>query len=349
MIKNNLPLNDENIYFGASNSYRGFVSLFDQIFDRENFTKVFIIKGGPGTGKSTIMKSLVNRYANNFDIDAILCSSDPSSLDGVIISNTKARVAILDGTSPHTMDTVLPGAFDELVDLGTAFNHTALYEERDVLKGLNQKKKVSYKKAYDMLDICGKIDAIKTRIVKECMSYSLAERVAKTLTIEVNEQSYNQISYIFKSSFSKNGLQTIRDQYENIKAVRIQNYYGLGHIIMGEIYKILRDSKSIKTIVYNNLDPEKIDTIVTQNIIYKLSDSDYDISSQDIIITPVNAERLDLLSKIQDLFLGDAKSELLMASNSHFAMEKIYSGSVNFDIIDDIYQRLESKISNLLE
>ena len=50
----------EEKYFAASNSGRGFVSYFDSVFSPSRFEKVYIIKGGPGTGKSYFMKSAAN-------------------------------------------------------------------------------------------------------------------------------------------------------------------------------------------------------------------------------------------------------------------------------------------------
>ena len=73
-------------FFGATNGYSGFKSNFERIFGYPEVEKLFIIKGGPGTGKSTLMRKIEERYSNRFDTTIILCSSDPGSLDGVIIS-----------------------------------------------------------------------------------------------------------------------------------------------------------------------------------------------------------------------------------------------------------------------
>ena len=43
-------------YFLAANSCQGFVSSFNNCYDAERGWKAYIIKGGPGTGKSSFMK-----------------------------------------------------------------------------------------------------------------------------------------------------------------------------------------------------------------------------------------------------------------------------------------------------
>ena len=46
-------------YFAAANSYEGFISFFDNIFNSEKFDRIYVIKGGPGTGK-TVMAIFLN-------------------------------------------------------------------------------------------------------------------------------------------------------------------------------------------------------------------------------------------------------------------------------------------------
>ena len=42
-------------YFLGANSPQGFYSLYDQLIDRHIARAVYILKGGPGCGKSTLM------------------------------------------------------------------------------------------------------------------------------------------------------------------------------------------------------------------------------------------------------------------------------------------------------
>ena len=94
-------------YFLAANSCEGFYSVFDKSYLPDGEWRAFIIKGGPGTGKSSFMKRLA-AYAESAGIKTVLCpcSSDPDSLDAVILPDKK-RV-IMDGTAPHTVDPSFP-------------------------------------------------------------------------------------------------------------------------------------------------------------------------------------------------------------------------------------------------
>ncbi len=89
--------------FPGSNTADGFFSFYDYIV---NPRRIFIIKGGPGVGKSTLMKNIGTRFnEKGYDIEYYYCSSDSNSLDGVVIPDL--GVAVIDGTAPHSVVTVL--------------------------------------------------------------------------------------------------------------------------------------------------------------------------------------------------------------------------------------------------
>jgi len=111
---------------------------------------VYIIKGGPGTGKSTLMRT-VCRIAEESGIFAehIHCSSDPDSLDAVILPTLHR--AIYDGTAPHVMEPTLPGACEQLVDLGQAWDSTLLYQRRGDIAHLSAQCSSLHREATRML------------------------------------------------------------------------------------------------------------------------------------------------------------------------------------------------------
>ena len=109
----------EQHYFAAANTSAGFVSFFDSVFDPKLLKKMYILKGGPGVGKSTLMKNAaLAARKNGFHPIFYHCSSDPKSLDGLLIPETGK--AVLDGTAPHTVDPRYAGAKEEIVPLGDA-------------------------------------------------------------------------------------------------------------------------------------------------------------------------------------------------------------------------------------
>lgn len=87
-------------YFLGANSPTGFYSLYDQMIDRTKARRLYILKGGPGCGKSTLMRRVAERAkAAGQEVEYILCSGDPDSLDAVILPGLE--IAVADGTAPH--------------------------------------------------------------------------------------------------------------------------------------------------------------------------------------------------------------------------------------------------------
>lgn len=83
-------------YFLGSNTAYGFFGDFSHL----TRGKTVILKGGAGTGKSTLMKK-VNEIALDagFMTETYRCSSDVSSFDAVFVPSK--NFAVIDGTSPH--------------------------------------------------------------------------------------------------------------------------------------------------------------------------------------------------------------------------------------------------------
>ena len=103
-------------FLASANTCKGFKNNFNSINISSNgFT--YILKGGPGTGKSTIMKRFGKSYEDKgYDVEYFYCSSDPESLDGVFIP--KKNISIVDGTAPHITEATVPGIKEKIINVG---------------------------------------------------------------------------------------------------------------------------------------------------------------------------------------------------------------------------------------
>jgi len=88
--------------FPGGNTSQGFYSFYNYILGPEG-KKMFILKGGPGVGKSTFIKQVAKVMLDKgYDLEFHYCSSDNDALDGVVIP--KLKIAVIDGTAPHAAD-----------------------------------------------------------------------------------------------------------------------------------------------------------------------------------------------------------------------------------------------------
>ena len=94
-------------YFLGANSPAGIYSLYDQLIDPTEADAVFILKGGPGCGKSTLMKRVAAAAEERgLQVEYIRGSGDPASLDAILLPEKKT--AIVDGTAPHERAAIGP-------------------------------------------------------------------------------------------------------------------------------------------------------------------------------------------------------------------------------------------------
>lgn len=127
-------------FFAGANTPGGFVSLFDGLYDAYGDWNVYIIKGGPGTGKSGLMKKVAAGVEREgVFVERLNCSSDPASLDAIRMP--ELHTCILDGTAPHAMDPKFPGAVEEILNLGEFWDAEQLKRQAGAIRktaALNQ-------------------------------------------------------------------------------------------------------------------------------------------------------------------------------------------------------------------
>lgn len=143
-------------FFAAANTEEGFYSIFESVFPPSALDKIFIIKGGPGTGKSTLMRQIAE-YAcgRGYSPELYYCSSDTSSLDGIVIPERSC--AVIDGTAPHMTDPKYPGACETIISLYGAFDIAALRKRRAEIIGLATENSELYHAAYRFLSAAGRV------------------------------------------------------------------------------------------------------------------------------------------------------------------------------------------------
>lgn len=160
-------------YFMGANSPCGFYSLFEEIYNPYKSVHPYIIKGGPGTGKSTVMKKIAETaQARDYDTELIYCSSDSSSLDAVIVKDL--GLSVIDGTSPHTLEPKFPGAVENIINTGDFWNKRALSEKRDIIRTLTLENSICHRTSAKYLSAAG---AVKDEGMRLLSSFIKEEKV----------------------------------------------------------------------------------------------------------------------------------------------------------------------------
>ena len=146
-------------FFLGACSCDGFVSHYDSLL--QDVKDLTIIKGGSGCGKSTFMKAIGKAAEEKgLAVTYILCSSDPDSLDGILIP--ELSVGFVDGTAPHVLEPILCGGSANYLNFGEFYNREAMKPNEEQILSIQKKNKHQY----DLIHSCfravkGLLDCIR--------------------------------------------------------------------------------------------------------------------------------------------------------------------------------------------
>lgn len=198
-----------HIYPG-NNTPLGFFSYYDYILSQEAAGKIYCIKGGPGTGKSTFMRKIADEFsAQGESIDFLICSSDPDSLDGILLK--ERRIALIDATSPHTVDPINPGAVDTIIHLGEYWNEEGIRQNKNAVIATGNKIRKYFGQGYNYLAAAGNIYENIANIYEEAAEkaeiYKMAARIVnKELGSYEISLSTGEIKKAFASAVTPDGI-----------------------------------------------------------------------------------------------------------------------------------------------
>ncbi len=143
-------------YFPGGNTPAGFFSYYHEILDKDTPGRMAVIKGGPGTGKSTLMKSVGKQLEQNgLETVYLHCSSDPASLDGVFLP--KYNTAVVDGTAPHIVDPRHPGGIDILLNVCDLINAEKICPMEEEIRSITKNVSKHFAAGYHYLEAASAI------------------------------------------------------------------------------------------------------------------------------------------------------------------------------------------------
>lgn len=153
-------------FFAGANTPNGFVSLFDGLYDAYGDWNVYIIKGGPGTGKSSLMKKVAAGIEREgVFVEHLNCSSDPSSLDAIRIPELHA--CLLDGTPPHVMEPKFPGAVEELLNLGEFWDAERIRKQAGAIRETSALNQEMHRRSSRFLSAAGTLLEENKRLISQ--------------------------------------------------------------------------------------------------------------------------------------------------------------------------------------
>ncbi|KNF09388.1 hypothetical protein CLPU_3c01660 [Gottschalkia purinilytica] len=345
--------------FPGGNTSEGFYSYFNYILG-DDANRIFILKGGPGTGKSSIMKKVAEKLLElEYDIEFFHCASDSESIDA--IASPELKIAVLDGTAPHVTDPKFPGAIDEIINLGDFWNSEEIVKNKDEIKKVIVRNSKFYKRAYKYLKAA--------RIIQEDIVWKNEEALnVGQLSVEIQSlvdeilgdidftEFIGKERHLFGSAYTPSGLV---DYSGNLLQHIVDIYYIKGDFGTGRT-KLLENvcKEAVKRgldveIFHTPLIPEQIETVILKDLNIALTTSTVAQANNKKVIDLDKYLDEDKLKDYKDDIKEDKRiyeqlikiaiSNLNKAKKNHDEIEKYYAPYMDFSksqkVIDDIISK----------
>lgn len=354
-------------YFAGGNTARGFHNLYDS--NLQGLDRLFILKGGPGTGKSSLMKKIGQEWVEKgYDIELLHCSSDNNSIDGVIIPALK--VGIVDGTAPHVIEPKAPGAVEEYINLGEAWDAKALSAQKNTIKKLTNQISESFATAYATFKEALEIHDDWEKIYINSMNFQKADQLTKKLIetffgkMRLSKQA--DVRHRFLGAATPKGpVDFVPNLTEDIqKRYFIKGRPGSGKSTMLKKLAAAAEERGVDVEIYHcGFDPHSLDMCIFRELGIAIFDStapheyfpsrdgDEIIDMYEILIEQGTDEIFaDFISKISTKYrnkMTEATSWLAKAKKLHDELEDIYIAAMDFSVVEKIQTKIAAEINAL--
>ncbi len=359
----NRTITPVSFFFGANNK-KGYVSLFSEFYDAKKEGNHYILKGGPGSGKSTFMKKTANELEKRgYFVERGYCSADPTSLD--VVFAPEINFSVLDGTSPHTIDPTYPGVTETIINLGEAFNKSYLKEYRTAICNLTDENKLLHKKAAEYMIVTSqmKLEAMRytDEITDKGKIRNYAERLCKR---EIPTEKYGKKGKAYKRFLSGITPDGITVFYDSIVALseRIltiaDDYAVAAPYIMKYVSDYALENGYDVYLCYCPLFPTaKIEHIIIPELklcFFTETKEHRSLISEENIVHAERflnkegfkeiKEKLSFNKKAQEEMLKEAVRKVSSAKAVHDRLEDYYIRATDFSVIEEIGEKIHKEI-----
>ena len=330
----------ESCVYAGMNGYGGYAPLLQDLLKECGL--VFILKGTPGCGKSTLMKRLCARAERTGKECAVIrCSADTNSLDAVIFP--ELGIAVADGTAPHVLEPALPLVDGVIIDLTGEYTKEFRSSYGERLRSLDGAKKKAYAEAYSMLGAAGRIDEAMKRSAKWATDAQKLKSFAER-TVRKYAKERGNAEFVPCACFNGNGS-SFSPPARIKKLTVVKDFYSLSGALLKAMAETCAKENKAHTVIPSPVDPDvPCGVILGENAF--VSDR-YFVPAGEVAVNTRRFADKELYSRVKARLafcerlyrelLARAAQYMREAAGYHGSIEKIYSLASDYSKADKAY------------
>ena len=349
-------------YFLGANSPSGFYSLYSHLLNPEQARAIYILKGGAGCGKSTLMRKVAALMEQaGFQTEYILCSGDPDSLDAVIFPQLKA--AIVDGTAPHVVEPKFPGVVERYVNVGDAYDKSALWELRGEIMGAMSGYQGCYQRAYRCLGAAAEVfEDQRGALLTQQLSDKLAKRARGILLREIPKRKSaapGEVKQRFLGAVTHKGPVCLFDTAtaQCPRVYELSDSCGLAHELLIHLLAGAAANGYDAVACPDPMAPERLAHLLLPQLGLAFLTSTAALpfpgkpyrrlrldAAADREVLRRNRPRLRFAKKVSAALLDEGVEYLAQAKEMHDGLEAIYNPHVDFGLVDRLAGQIGAEL-----
>ncbi|NLO20691.1 MAG: hypothetical protein GX119_01655 [Syntrophomonadaceae bacterium] len=345
--------------FTSSHTNQGFYTFIPTLLG--GMKKVYVLKGAPGVGKSSLIRSLGQElYQRGYEVDFWLSAEDPMNPEGLYISQLES--AVVNGNLPVAIDPKYPGLSGSIINLSEYLDEGAINQHGpQIIDLVNEVEKRSLQAGIILQEAsalregmgsgnCGRIDKSKlNRLIED-----LEEEILKT---RMGGRHY------FATSFTSEGIINYLEEISSSCKVRylLKGGGGAGKVINEIAIRAKGRGHSLEY-YHCGISPDQLIMLIISNLQVAIIDA----GDTELLLRPGDRmidldqcmndggefrERLEYSAgqRQYESLLLQAQAELEAAQKSRKNLKRLYSGAMNFEVLEEKRHELFQALMELAE
>jgi hypothetical protein len=329
-------------FFLGANTPGGFYSYYNDWLDLSRVRRFYIIKGTPGNGKSSFMRRVAKKLGERgFGCESILCSADPSSLDGVYFPTL--GVAFADGVPPHVLEPKYPLAVECYLPLTQFADDGAVAEKRGAVTRLRDGITLDYARLSRVLSAVKNLQDEQrlTAAVPETAG-TIRRRAHGVISREIRKGTGGLLHKRFLDALTPDGVITLWDTVGALadRVYELKDRWRMAHIMLEPILEAALAAGQDVYVCYDTYSPSsRIKHLILPGLRLAFVSSEYpgkpfrrirlDAAVPKEVIER-HRLRLRFLRKTERCLTEDAQGILEGITDKHRRLEDVYNPHVDF-------------------